>query len=460
MSRPTLLTAIVGALLVGLVLSSSIFQARAVTSYTPAVSTGQWAKYKVLSDKCTFLNPFLCKTFGPGAFMGADSGLLQVVMVSGTSVTLSLTVVYANGTTSNQGLKVDVAAGTTNASGVLAILGDRILLAGGLIAPDPIWSSALAPTLNRTINENVLGASRDVNFLNQTFSTTLYGVSVSFKLGFAFDQASGLFTEISVYYSIPGQYGGSVDFSIGMADNDIWLTPPDFGVNADPTTVNIVQGGSGTSTISVTRLNGLSTGVSLTAIIPSAAITCYLSSSLATMGYDTSTLSCSGSSGSYTVIVRANASYLIRTLSVTVNVDPHFTISSSGAINLRSGDSGTATITITAVNGYSSTTDLEVSSTPSGLTCNLNSNSVSGYGSVILTCSGQPGSYMVTVKASGGGSSQSTQTAVTVTPATVQPASILPLPVVYGGIAGAAFVALFAAAVLLKRRPGRAHRAW
>jgi hypothetical protein len=440
-----------------LALSSLIFQAGAVTSYTPGVSPGQWAKYKVLTDTCTFLNPFLCKTFGPGAFMGADSGLLQVVMVSGTSVTLSLTVVYANGTTSNQGLKVDVAAGTTNASGVLAILGDRILLAGGLIAPDPIWSSALAPTLNRTVNENVLGASRDVNFLNQTFSTTLYGVSVSFKLGFAFDQASGLFTEISVYYSIPGQYGGSVDFSIGMVDNDVWLTPPDFGVDANPTTVNIALGASGNSTITVTRLNALSTGVSLKAIPSASGVTCSLSSTLATSGYDTSTLSCSGSPGSYTVVVKANASYIVRTVTVTVNIDPDFIISSSGAISFKSGASGTATIMITSLNGYSSTTNLEVTSTPQGLTCNLSSNSVAGHASVTLTCSGQPGGYTVTVKATGGGTSHSADTAVDVSaPTTIQPANSLPMPVVYSGIAIAAVVVALVALLFLRRKRGGA----
>src|SRR5690348_11791322 len=99
MTRPALLTLIIGVLLVGLALSPSIIAARAAPSYTPGVSPGQWAKYKVLQDSCTFKDAFTCTTFGPGGFQGADSGVLQVVGVSGTSVTLSLTAIYADSTT-------------------------------------------------------------------------------------------------------------------------------------------------------------------------------------------------------------------------------------------------------------------------------------------------------------------------------------------------------------------------
>jgi hypothetical protein len=459
MSKRALLIVIVGALIVGLVLSPSIIPVRATPSYVPGVTSGQWAKYKVLHDSCTFMDPTMCKSFGPGGFTGADFGLLQVMGVSGTSVTLSLTAVYANGTTSYQGLIVDVAAGTTNASGVAGSQGDYLLLAGGLTAPDPIWDSALAPPLNTTGSDTVLGASRVGNFLNHTISySSPYG-GFFFKSGFAFDQASGLFLDISISYSITGSNGGQVDFSIGMVDNDIWLTSPDFGLSANPTSIDIPLDGSGTSTITLTRLYGFSTGVALRATTSASGISCSLSSTLATSGHDASTLSCRGSPGAYTVIVKANASYLMRTVSVTMNIDPEFTISSSGGISFHSGASGTATITITARNGYSARTTLEITNIPSGLTCSLDSNNVSyGYGSVTLTCSGQPGSYTVTVKATGSGTSHSTDTPVTVSaaPASTQPASSLPMPLVYGGIGIALVVAALVAFLFLRRKPSGA----
>ena len=457
MSRPASLTVIVGVLLVGLVLSPSIVPARAAPTYTPGVTLGQWAKYKLLYYSCTFIDPNACKTFVPTGFLDADYGVFQVAGVSGTSVALSQTIVYKSGGSSYQGLLVDVAAGTTNASGVAGSQGDLLLLAGGLVAPDPIWSAANAPMLNSTRSVTVLGSSREVNFLNYSLSFPI-PTSPSFKSGFAFDQASGLFIEISVAYTASGQNGGQVDFAIGMVDNDIWLTSPDFSLSVNPTTVNIALGASGTSTITVTRLYGFSTGVSLRATSPASGIACSLSSSLATSGYDSSTLSCAGSSGSYTVIIKANGSYLMRTVSVTMNIDPEFRISSSGAISFHSGASGTATITITAENGYSSTTTLEISSTPSGLTCSLSKNTISGSGTSTLTCSGQLGTYTVTVKATGGGSSHSTQTTVTVTaaPAPIQPASSLPMPLVYGGIGVAAVVAALGAFLFLRRKPSGA----
>ena len=103
MSKLALPSVIVAALLVSLVLSASIITARASQTYVPGVTTGQWAKYKVLHYSCAFANPATCNTLGPGGLAVADYGLLQVAGVSGTSVSLSLTTVYKNGTTSYQG---------------------------------------------------------------------------------------------------------------------------------------------------------------------------------------------------------------------------------------------------------------------------------------------------------------------------------------------------------------------
>ena len=138
--------------------------------------------------------------------------------------------------------------------------------------------------------------------------------------------------------------------------------------------------------------------------------------------------------------------------------NPDFQISHDGPISFQTGGSGKATITITAQNGYSSATTLEITNVPSGLSCSLDSNTLSyGYGSVTLTCSGQPGSYTVTVKATGGGASHSTDTPVTVSAATTstQPASGLPMPLVYAGIGVAAIaVAGLLAFLFLRKKPG------
>ncbi len=95
---------------------------------------------------------------------------------------------------------------------------------------------------------------------------------------------------------------------------------------------------------------------------------------------------------------------------------------------------------------------------PSELTCNLDQNDVPGNGTVTLTCSGQPGTYTVTVKATSGSRTRSIETAVKVNdspvsnPATNQAPSNFPMTVVYAGI-GAASIASLVAVTLLRRKP-------
>src|SRR5207249_5437038 len=103
---------------------------------------------------------------------------------------------------------------------------------------------------------------------------------------------------------------------------------------------------------------------------------------------------------------------------------PDFSISPITSITFETGSSGSATITITGQNGFSSTVTLAVQ-TPVGLTCTLDHYTIQGSGSATLTCKGQPGTYSVTINASSGYSTHPSQTNVTVNSAAAptQPAS-------------------------------------
>ena len=65
---------------------------------------------------------------------------------------------------------------------------DYFVLSGGLQTNDKIWNTNNAPTINATVNEMVLGVSRNVNILNYTKTTTNPYGSVSSSFGFAWDQ--------------------------------------------------------------------------------------------------------------------------------------------------------------------------------------------------------------------------------------------------------------------------------
>ena len=444
-----------------LVVSPSTLSAHAVPLYAPNVMAGEFAQYKVLKNTCQSSIPQVCQALKI-SLNDTNYAAIQVDRVSGSTITLGLISTYKNGTGAQEGALVDVATGSSNITAFSSLSGDYFVLAGNLAAGDTLWNTASAPTFNTTSSRMIVGMTRSVNFLNITSSGVSMGTAYTESAGFTYDQSSGFLIEID--FSIKIDLAATeLDFALGMVDNNIWGTDhlPDFGLSANPATVNIIGSATGTTTITLTRSHGFSATTSLTANPSSSHVSCLLSSSsLAMGGPDTSTLSCTGSPGTYTVTVNGNAGFSVHSLSIPISIatGPDFTITNTGPVGFKTGTSGAVTITITAQNGYSATTTLEVTSTPSGLTCNLNTNSVSGYGSVTLTCSGQPGSYTVMVKATGGGTTHSTQTIMTVgtSPIPSQPATSLPMPVVYGGIGVAAVVAALVGFLLFSRKPSEA----
>ncbi len=91
---------------------------------------------------------------------------------------------------------------------------------------------------------------------------------------------------------------------------NVLLTVTDFTVNANPTSATVSAGQTATSTITATGLNGFSGTIYYSVNMPSATTTglaCNLQPSSITLSSTVtsaaSTLSCSGTKGSYTVIV-------------------------------------------------------------------------------------------------------------------------------------------------------------
>ena len=309
--------------LVALMLSPSTLSAHATSTYAPAVAPGNLAQYKVLYDSCQSTDPSVCQSMG-SSINDTAYAALEVIAVSGPTVTLRLITIYKNGTGSQEGAIVDVATGSSNVTSLAGgAPGDYFVLAGNLQVSDHIWDDPSAPTFNSTSTEMVLDSSRSVNFLNYSSSFSSYGSSFSTSSGFAFDQASGVLIEVSFSITTTGIAGDiQISFALGMVDNNIWGTAnlPDFGLSADPTTLNIVGSETGTSTISLTRSPGFSATVKLTATPSSSSVTCSLSTdSLAMGGSDTSTLSCAGPSGTYTVMIEGNGGYSVHDTSVTVS---------------------------------------------------------------------------------------------------------------------------------------------
>src|SRR2546422_2266642 len=314
--------------LVTLVLSPTILPARGVTSYTPGVTSGQWAEYK-FSFHCA-PDPAICNSFNTFP-QSEDYGLLQVISVHGTQVILNIITVYQNGTGTHMGVSLDISTGYSNITtplGPQTGQGDFFLVAAGLQAHDHLFSSGDPRTFNETVTELVAGQQRTVNLLNNTITTTTtsnYGSSTStVSIRFYYDQQTGIFVKLVFAFSITGSFGSSEsELTMGMTDNNIWRTSvyPDFNLNTSPSTVNAAQASHANSTITISRNNGFSATVKLTTTSSSNSLTCILSTSkLANGGPDNSILSCNGPPGSYTVTITGDSGYTTHTSKVTINI--------------------------------------------------------------------------------------------------------------------------------------------
>jgi subtilase family serine protease len=204
---------------------------------------------------------------------------------------------------------------------------------------------------------------------------------------------------------------------------------PSFTLSDSPSSVAITQGGAaGTSTITVTDINGFAGSVTLAASgLPSGVTATFNPNPTSSTSTLSLTASASATTGTSTVTITGTSGSLIATttLSLTVNASgtPNFTISASpSSLTVTQGSNGTSTITITSQNSFSSATTLSATGLPSGVTAGFSVNPVtppangSATSVLTLTASGTAttGTSTVTVTGTSGSLSHSTTIALTV----------------------------------------------
>ncbi len=204
----------------------------------------------------------------------------------------------------------------------------------------------------------------------------------------------------------------------------------DFSISANPTTVSVVQGGSGTTTISTATTSGSAQSVSLSASgVPAGTTATFNPASVTSGGSSTLTFAVGASTavGTYTVTVTGTGASATHntpvTLTVTAPVANDFSISASpSSLSVAQGGSGTSTISTATTSGSAQTVSLSASGLPSGATASFNPASVTSGGSSTLTItvgsSTATGTYSVTVTGTGTSATHSTAISLTVTAAT------------------------------------------
>ena len=202
---------------------------------------------------------------------------------------------------------------------------------------------------------------------------------------------------------------------------------PDFSISVSPTSGSAVQGESATATVSVSSIEGFSSTVSLSASgLPSGATASF--SPLSGTPSFTSTLTISASSttpaGTYMITITGTGGGKTHSSTYTLTVAavgvPDFSVSvSPSSGSAVQGESATATVSVSSIEGFSSTVSLSASGLPSGATASFSPLSGTPSFTSTLTISASSttpaGTYMITITGTGGGKTHSSTYTLTVT---------------------------------------------
>src|SRR5712671_3727307 len=153
---------------------------------------------------------------------------------------------------------------------------------------------------------------------------------------------------------------------------------PDYTVSASPSSLTITQGGNGTSTITVTSLNGFNSATTLSATGLPSGVTAAFSTNPVTPpanGTATSTLtltaSATATTGAATVTITGTSGSTTHTTSIALTVNaaatPNFTVGAAPtSLTVVQGGTGNSTVTVTSQAGFNSATTLTTTGLPSG----------------------------------------------------------------------------------------------
>jgi uncharacterized membrane protein len=253
----------------------------------------------------------------------------------------------------------------------------------------PIPSAGNNPSIaaNFTLTS---GGTTDCSLVSASSSTAgTLAAGASCQLPISFTPTAGgaltgwlMLTDNSLNATAPGYTSQSIALSgTGLAG---------FTLQASPASLSIPETYSGSSTITVNPFGGFAGNVTLAASGLPSGVTASFSPNPAT-GASALTLTTSGATalGTYNLIITGTSGTLSSTitLSLTVTIQPSFTLSASPAtITLFPGTSSTTVITVTGKNGFTGGVSL-TAPLPSGITASFTPNPATGTSVLTLTAS-------------------------------------------------------------------------
>jgi len=181
---------------------------------TVGVNVGDWSHY-------VFIYQGNSTAIDVGMDVNMTSGLVTVLSVSGTNVTLEMHGYYANGSDTIEVHWIDVGTGENdgNATGML--------IGANLMQGDLVYTTQVQPfmdgTINATINRNYLGSPVEVNhFVTNMTAPPNEFYNVTLQMDWYWFRATGIPAEMTVSYADESFLtGNNTWFSWSMTVDDI-----------------------------------------------------------------------------------------------------------------------------------------------------------------------------------------------------------------------------------------------
>lgn len=289
---------------------------------------------------------------------------------------------------------------------------------GGTSFAAPMWAAYIA-----LLNQQLASSGEStVGFINPT----IYAQNVTSSYATDFhDITSGISGSYSAVTGFDLVTGWGSPNGVGLINAlASGATSPTFTISVSPASVPVVQGNSGTSTVTTNALNGFNSAIGLSATGQPAGVTVGFSpSSVAAPGSGTSTMTMTVASttavGTYTITVTGSGGGVTQTttvsLIVTSSSPASFALSASPtSLTVARGSSGTSTITTTASGSFNAAITLSASGEGSSNTVTFSPSSVAAPGSGSSTMTVKVGSRAttgtrtITITATGGGITHTT----------------------------------------------------
>jgi len=290
---------------------------------------------------------------------------------------------------------------------------------GGTSFAAPLWAGYLAlVNQQRAINGN-----GPLGFINPSLYTIGDAGGTTYSTAFHDITSGSNGYSAATGYDLASGWGspngtGLLNALAGTA------AQPGFSLSALPSAVSVVEGSTGSSTITSTAVGGFDSAVTLSySTLPAGVTASFSPASFATGGGSstlTFTVSATAAAGTYPITITGTpASGTAETttvnLTITAPVVGSFSISVSPSSGyLLRGRSGYAVVTTTITGSFDSSVALSATGVPSGVTASFSPASIAAPGSgsahfnLTVARTAKTGTYPITITGTGGGVAKTT----------------------------------------------------